>query len=62
MVSSEALAHKPLISVERAAALAGISRSTAYAWAQTGQLAGCVQIGSRYHVRTAAFLRWLNGE
>ena len=53
---------KPLITGERAAALAGISRSTAYAWARTGQLAGCVDIGGRYRVRTGVLPRRLNGE
>src|SRR5215207_5840923 len=35
----------PLISVDQAAHLAQVSRSVAYAWAYTGQLAGCVRIG-----------------
>ena len=53
---------KPLISVSAAADLAGVSRSVAYCWARAGRLPGCVEIGGRYYVRVAPFLRWLDGQ
>jgi hypothetical protein len=51
-----------LASVTWAADQAGISRSVAYCWARAGQLPGCVEMGGRYYVRVAPFLRWLDGQ
>ena len=50
-----------LASVSWAARTAGVSRSVAYCWARTGRLPGCVELGGRYYVRVAPFLRWLDG-
>ena len=52
----------PLIPVSRAAAVLGVSRSTAYVLARTGQLPGAVKLGSRFVVRTAQLARWLDGQ
>jgi Helix-turn-helix domain len=52
---------RPLASVSWAAHQAGISRSVAYTWARAGLLPGCVEMGGRYYVRAAPFLRWLDG-
>jgi len=62
MLNDDDLGAKPPIPISRAAEIAGISLSTAYAWANAGLLARCVQIHGRYYVRTAAFLRWLDGQ
>lgn len=60
-MASQATTLKPLISVNQAAQVAGIGRSQAYVWAHLGELPGCVQVGGRYYVRTAALQRWLDG-
>jgi excisionase family DNA binding protein len=52
----------PLISVSRAAELLGISRSTGYDLARSGQLPGVTKLGVRFVVRTAVFGRWLDGQ
>jgi excisionase family DNA binding protein len=51
-----------LVPVARAAALLGLSRSTAYELAHTGQLPGVTKLGSRFVVRTAVLTRWLDGQ
>ena len=51
-----------LASVAWAADQAGVSRSVAYQWARAGRLPGCVEMGGRYYVRVAPFLRWLDGQ
>jgi excisionase family DNA binding protein len=51
---------RPLLSVTEAAALAGLSRSVAYALARAGQLPGLVAIeGHRYLVRRRVLEAWL---
>ena len=52
----------PLVPVARAADLLGVSRSTAYALANSGQLPGVTKLGSRFVVRTAVLSRWLDGQ
>jgi predicted DNA-binding transcriptional regulator AlpA len=52
----------PLISVSRASEILHMSRSTAYVLARSGQLPGVTKLGSRFVVRTAVFLRWLQGQ
>lgn len=52
----------PLLPVARAANLLGVSRSTAYALANTGQLPGVTKLGPRFVVRTAVLARWLDGQ
>jgi excisionase family DNA binding protein len=52
----------PLVPVCQAAAVLGVSRSTAYVLARTGQLPGAVKLGSRFVVRTAQLARWLDGQ
>ena len=52
----------PLISVSRAAELLGVSRTTGYDQARTGQLPGLAKLGSRFVVRTAVITRWLDGQ
>jgi excisionase family DNA binding protein len=52
--------HRPLISVGQAAELAGISRSTAYAWARNG-MPGLLRVNGRLWVRRAVFEGWLYG-
>jgi excisionase family DNA binding protein len=52
----------PLIPVSRAAELLGVSGSTAYELARTGQLPGVTKLGSRFVVRTAVLSRWFDGQ
>jgi len=52
----------PLISVSRAAEILGCSRSKGYDLARAGQLPGLAKLGSRFVVRTAVFVRWLDGQ
>jgi len=51
-----------LLPVARAADVLGISRSTAYELARTGQLPGVANLGPRYVVRTAVLYRWIDGQ
>ena len=50
---------RPLISVEQAAHLIGISRSVAYRWTRLGCLPGAVSVGGRWYVRRLVLLAWL---
>jgi predicted DNA-binding transcriptional regulator AlpA len=52
----------PLVPVARAADLLGVSRSTAYALANSGQLPGVTKLGPCFVVRTAVLSRWLDGQ
>ena len=61
-MATEVTMLKPLISISEAAQVAGIGRSQAYVWAHLGQLPGCVQVGGRYYVKSAALLRWLEAD
>lgn len=50
--------ERPIMSVREAAALIGITESTAYRWLERGELAGATRVGNRWYVRRAALLRW----
>ena len=60
-LASQGQPDRRLASVSWAEEQAGISRSVAYCWARSGRLPGCVEMGGRYYVRVAPFLRWLDG-
>ena len=53
--------RRPLISVEAAAGLIGVSRSVAYRWARLNCLPGAVLVAGRWYVRRAVLLAWLEG-
>ena len=53
---------KPLISVNEAADLLGISRSVAYVLARRRELPGLVELNGRYYVRRLVLLAWLAGD
>ena len=56
------LRPKPLISVNEAADLLGISRSVAYVLARRRELPGLVELNGRYYVRRLVLLAWLAGD
>ena len=51
----------PLLTVPEAARLAGLSRSVAYRWAETGDLPGAVRVLGRWYVRRRPLTAWLDG-
>ena len=53
---------KPLISVNDAADLLGISRSVAYVLARRRELPGLVELNGRYYVKRPVLLAWLAGD
>lgn len=50
----------PVLTVEQAALLLGVSRAVAYASARAGSLPGAFKLGSRWVVPTAAILAALH--
>jgi excisionase family DNA binding protein len=53
--------RRPLITVREAAELAGVTESTAYRWANTGELAGALRVHGRWYVRRVVLEAWLAG-
>ena len=53
--------RRPLMSVREAAELAGVTESTAYRWANTGELPGAVRVHGRWYVRRVVLEAWLAG-
>ena len=62
LATTSPLTLPPLVPVARAAEMIGISRSTGYELARTGQLPGVTRLGARFVVRTAVLSRWLDGQ
>jgi predicted DNA-binding transcriptional regulator AlpA len=60
-MAAPASPERPLVSVNEAATLAGVSRSVAYRWARLGCLPGAVSIGGRWYVRSKVLMDWLEG-
>lgn len=54
--------EKPLISIARAAEIAGITESTAYRWLRRGELPGALVVGGRWRVRRRVLQAWLDGQ
>lgn len=59
--TTETTIRRPLLSVREAAELAGVTESTAYRWANTGELPGAVRVHGRWYVRRVVLEAWLAG-